>query len=1567
MTRSSAFFVALAAALASPAHAQTFEVVPAFRSFVHASDDGTVVVGRRIATNTYDLYADGEVVALNLPAGAFPSVWGSSLRLSGDGGVLSGVRQQNRTETTACADTASRCDQPFVVRWRDGVSLQPLPRPNDFLDLPSVVGTSAGVSMDGLVVVQTYRIQRPSTTGFEWNVLRWTEGELEIVTRTPNSGEGGFTKADAASESGQIVAGTGDVTRAAWYDGAVRYVGVDGEVTAMAPDASVMVGREFDSAAFTNHPFRWEDGQVVRLGFVNAEANRSPFTTATSVSRDGTMVLGQEEKSGASDGFEYSTLWTEAHGIRTLTDVLQTDYDLDLSAFDLDPSISFPFVAHYMSPDGVIVGEGTLAGSSNQVVAWIARLSPPEEAPLIVNSVADRADEDGDADTCDTGETITRGTETEPECTLRAAIETANARAGRDSVTVDIVGTGPHTIPLTGPLPALAEPLVLDATTQPGYAGTPLVTITGTSEVGLALAVGQTTIRGVAVGGFSVAGVRMSGPGGNRVEASHLGVTAGGTAALPNGVGVRIESGGHELRGNVIPGNAAQGVLVTGASASGVVVAGNRIGTTADGRSALPNGAEGVLVDGAPGVRLGGPAEADRNVIAGNGDEGVVIRGVTASGVVVAGNVIGTDATGAVALLNGGVVTTGVIVDGAPSAVIGGATAAEGNVIVGSLAIEGPGADGARVQGNTINLSADGTTELDAEAYTGIDVRYASGVTIGGATGTPGQAPGNAIVASGADASGISVLGEDAPGKGPADGLRVLGNLIGTDGSGAVAIPVGEAGVQIRGLVRGAQIGQAGGGNVIVAHRDGGVEALDLGPDLGAPDGLVVAANRIGLNADGTATLGEVTTGIRVGGLTSDRGVEGVVIGGDGENGNRISAESGVFLIGARTSGARVASNVLGLLADGRLARADVEAYDGITTLLADAVALDGNTVAGYERGIVLASSANVLTRNRVGTNEGGSVARPNELGVLVPSEITGLGDPVEVGNANVIGEDGAGNVISGNDGSGVVIGPTVAYTTRPFGRTALPARLTVSVPDRAALARIAAGADSASARRGGAGAADNVVAFNRIGANASGSPLGNGLAGVVVQDGRGARLVGNAFAGNAFGLFVGGAQEGDTPGEVVLAGNTFRENRTAGAFVADADRTVFTALPLEDGGAPVGNVFERNAGAGVVLRLDAPSAVGNRLRGATFHANGGPSISLTSDAGTYPALAPRPPEVYTAVASGPTARVVLRAGVAGEVELFASTFCPGGEAEGEPVGYIPGSSGLSTADVPLPPTFVAATVTTPGDDGTTSAFSACVRVADEEDAAEAPVAEGETGVVLDAVGVRVEVTGNPAGRVGQGPASGTLYAARYRVGPEPSPFEGEATAPDGAPLAPNAVAAGRHWTLRADGLAGVTYDVCLDVAGVPGVQAPDRLVVLHRETARRPWTAHDATLDGSRLCAAGLTAWGDLGLGADSLANPVRTEPLPPDAVPTAFEVTARPNPARGRASVRVALPTARAARVAVYDVLGRRVATLHDGPLAVGEHPFALDAGTLRAGVYLVRVEAGGDVRTRALTVAR
>ena len=79
-------------------------------------------------------------------------------------------------------------------------------------------------------------------------------------------------------------------------------------------------------------------------------------------------------------------------------------------------------------------------------------------------------------------------------------------------------------------------------------------------------------------------------------------------------------------------------------------------------------------------------------------------------------------------------------------------------------------------------------------------------------------------------------------------------------------------------------------------------------------------------------------------------------------------------------------------------------------------------------------------------------------------------------------------------------------------------------------------------------------------------------------------------------------------------------------------------------------------------------------------------------------------------------------------------------------------------------------------------------------------------------------------------------------------------------------------------------------------------------------------------------------------------------------------PNPTAGRSAIEVDVVEAEAVRVAVYDVLGRQVALVHDGPLAGGTSTrLVLGGRRLAPGAYVVRVDGETFSATRRLTVTR
>uniref|UniRef100_UPI002073FF60 PKD domain-containing protein n=1 Tax=Salinibacter ruber TaxID=146919 RepID=UPI002073FF60 len=79
-------------------------------------------------------------------------------------------------------------------------------------------------------------------------------------------------------------------------------------------------------------------------------------------------------------------------------------------------------------------------------------------------------------------------------------------------------------------------------------------------------------------------------------------------------------------------------------------------------------------------------------------------------------------------------------------------------------------------------------------------------------------------------------------------------------------------------------------------------------------------------------------------------------------------------------------------------------------------------------------------------------------------------------------------------------------------------------------------------------------------------------------------------------------------------------------------------------------------------------------------------------------------------------------------------------------------------------------------------------------------------------------------------------------------------------------------------------------------------------------------------------------------------------------------PNPFSRQTTIEYALPEARAVQLSVYDVLGRQVAVLAQGRKEGGFHRLQWTAGQeLSSGTYFLRLRAGGQGKTRRLTVVR
>lgn len=464
---------------------------------------------------------------------------------------------------------------------------------------------------------------------------------------------------------------------------------------------------------------------------------------------------------------------------------------------------------------------------------------------------------------------------------LREAIINANATPGTDTIVFNIPGPGVKTVNLLNALPDITERVVIDATTQPGYAGTPLIELNGVgidNASGLVIKAGGSTVRGLAIGRFREAGISLNGCDNNVIQSNYIGVAADGTTARGNSTGISLINSSNNVIGgtaaaarNIISGNSSSGIqLPFGGTGSGNVVQGNFIGTNAAGTAALPN-STGVWIPTSQLTNnlIGGTAAGAGNLISGN-QNGIIING---NNTTIQGNLIGTDVTGTNKIPN----NIAGIQAFATNILIGGLTPGARNVISGN---QGEGVNirgaGSKVQGNFIGTDITGTLALGNSS---------NGLSAGDDVLIGGTAPEarNVISGNGGFGNGNVALGANFS-SGP--GVTVQGNYIGTDASGTRALGGANPNPGIRILSSNNKVGGtvAGVRNVISGNSIG----IQVGVFSSGVVGNIIQGNFIGLNAAGTGPVPNTQQGIAISDVANN------IIGGiESEAGNKIAFNGG--------------------------------------------------------------------------------------------------------------------------------------------------------------------------------------------------------------------------------------------------------------------------------------------------------------------------------------------------------------------------------------------------------------------------------------------------------------------------------------------------------------------------------------------------------------------------------------------------------------------------------------------------------------------------------------------------
>ncbi len=487
---------------------------------------------------------------------------------------------------------------------------------------------------------------------------------------------------------------------------------------------------------------------------------------------------------------------------------------------------------------------------------------------------------------------------------------------------------------------------------------------------------------------------------GTIVSGNFIGTDTSGQNSVPNRYGIQLEvsaSGSRigtnadgvrdEVERNIISGNNVAGVHVTSAGVSGVTIAGNYIGTTATGLSPLPNLQHGISLDSSStGTIVGGSIPSARNIISGNAGAGVLITNSSSSNTLL-GNYIGVDRTGTASLANG---LSGVLINNSASGnLVGGNSVDARNIISGNArhGVEILGTTNNTVAGNFIGVDQSGNERL-GNALGGVVLVSAVSTIVGGPTSTSRN-----VISGNGRVFGINATNTTD--------VTVQNNFIGTNAVGDVA--VGNLGGGV--VFQGTNVGTLIQSNVVSGNLSNfSVGGTNIGSGIEANNAMMLG-NIVGLNATGTATLGNAAFGING---------SGNAIGGNGPGDRNVI--SGNFNDGiVAGSNSIIRGNFIGTDATGTLAVGN----DGLGILVVGASnVVEENTVATNSEGellLVSGASLNQVIGNRLGIGVIGSGVTSG--GVTVESV---FGIRLDGAFSNTIGSSAQPNVIGLMSAAGI-------------------------------------------------------------------------------------------------------------------------------------------------------------------------------------------------------------------------------------------------------------------------------------------------------------------------------------------------------------------------------------------------------------------------------------------------------------------------------------------------------------------------------------------------------------------
>jgi hypothetical protein len=270
---------------------------------------------------------------------------------------------------------------------------------------------------------------------------------------------------------------------------------------------------------------------------------------------------------------------------------------------------------------------------------------------LVVNKTSDEPDLNPGDGLCNVGGPLING---KPPCTLNAAIMESNATHSDDNIIIfDIEGGLPHFIPVDSPLPSITDKVIIKA---------PRKIVNGTSEPGVFL-------QGISLSDFN--GLSIS-SGADGTELYNLdinsfrehGININGSSEIiikgcwikneKNGIHI-FNSSGNQIGGegidnrNIISGNGQNGISISGGRDN--IIINNFIGTSSDGIIEIPNTARGIFMENSSGNEIGGDFNKTGNIVSGNVLSNIYL--ISSFNNKIKGNIIGLNIFGD-SLHNGG-------------------------------------------------------------------------------------------------------------------------------------------------------------------------------------------------------------------------------------------------------------------------------------------------------------------------------------------------------------------------------------------------------------------------------------------------------------------------------------------------------------------------------------------------------------------------------------------------------------------------------------------------------------------------------------------------------------------------------------------------------------------------------------------------------------------------------------------------------------------------------------------------------------------------------------------------